>query len=228
MGIEASARRILVFTAALAAIVSVTSATSQACDSQSCASRQVVAQAQPATSSATNARPAAANAPVSLKTFTKTKSRSASRQSARAQKARIEAARKAKQNSDNNKDAADIASEAKKVAPVVANANAELIGGAAGSNKPVDENPIAPAAEQPAPQAAAAVQVVEPEELNDVDKAAWAANAHPRTVSTALLDSRAEMHDDDSKWAQTSTIGKIFVAFGALLTLGSAIRMFLA
>jgi hypothetical protein len=41
-------------------------------------------------------------------------------------------------------------------------------------------------------------------------------------------DSHAELRDDDSRWAQTSTIGKIFVAFGALLTLGSAIRMFMA
>jgi hypothetical protein len=36
------------------------------------------------------------------------------------------------------------------------------------------------------------------------------------------------MRADDSKWAHTSTVGKIFVALGALLTIGSAIRMLIA
>jgi hypothetical protein len=33
---------------------------------------------------------------------------------------------------------------------------------------------------------------------------------------------------DNSTWNHTSLIGKIFIAFGGLLTLGSAARMFMA
>jgi hypothetical protein len=33
---------------------------------------------------------------------------------------------------------------------------------------------------------------------------------------------------DSSTWDQTSLIGKIFIAFGALLTMASAARMFMA
>jgi hypothetical protein len=34
--------------------------------------------------------------------------------------------------------------------------------------------------------------------------------------------------NDSSTWDQTSLIGKIFIAFGALLTMASAARMFMA
>jgi hypothetical protein len=34
--------------------------------------------------------------------------------------------------------------------------------------------------------------------------------------------------NDTSTWDQTSLIGKIFIAFGALLTIASAARMFMA
>ena len=34
--------------------------------------------------------------------------------------------------------------------------------------------------------------------------------------------------NDNSTWDQTSLIGKIFIAFGALLTMASAARMFMA
>ena len=33
---------------------------------------------------------------------------------------------------------------------------------------------------------------------------------------------------DDTLWSQTSLIGKIFIAFGGLLTVASAARMFIA
>ena len=38
----------------------------------------------------------------------------------------------------------------------------------------------------------------------------------------------ASRSDESSTWDQTSLIGKIFIAFGALLTLASAARMFMA
>ena len=34
--------------------------------------------------------------------------------------------------------------------------------------------------------------------------------------------------DESSTWDQTSLIGKIFIGFGALLTMASAARMFMA
>jgi hypothetical protein len=38
----------------------------------------------------------------------------------------------------------------------------------------------------------------------------------------------AAASNDNSTWDQTSLIGKIFIAFGALLTIASAARMFMA
>ncbi len=70
--------------------------------------------------------------------------------------------------------------------------------------------------------------MVSADEFNDLDRAAWEANQMPKLMKLTASDSHAELRDDDLKWAQTSTIGKMFVAFGALLTLGSAIRMFMA
>jgi hypothetical protein len=88
--------------------------------------------------------------------------------------------------------------------------------------------PAAAETQATAPQPPA-VELVSAEEFNDLDRAAWEANQMPKLMQLkASGDSHAELRDDDSRWAQTSTIGKIFVAFGALLTLGSAIRMFMA
>ena len=42
------------------------------------------------------------------------------------------------------------------------------------------------------------------------------------------MRSAAAVSTDDSAWSQTSLIGKIFIAFGGLLTLASAARMFMA
>lgn len=103
-------------------------------------------------------------------------------------------------------------------------------------NKPAD----APAA-TPAP---AASQVVAPDQLNDLDRAlqenqpaaqAQAAPAPSQTVAMATTAIKAgppaqpaAVSNDGSTWDQTSLIGKIFIAFGALLTIASAARMFMA
>ncbi len=72
------------------------------------------------------------------------------------------------------------------------------------------------------------VQVVNADELNDLDKAATDA-AEPLTkLPSAVANSRAEMRVETSTWSQTSTIGKAFIAFGVMLTLASAARMFMA
>jgi hypothetical protein len=121
---------------------------------------------------------------------------------------------------------------------VLANANAQLVDAdAAKATAPASsaEKPAAAEAAPPSRPAAekqdaqpAAVELVSAEEFNELDRAAWDANQLPKLMQLKASDAHAELRDDDSRWAQTSTIGKIFVAFGAMLTLGSAIRMFMA
>jgi hypothetical protein len=71
-------------------------------------------------------------------------------------------------------------------------------------------------------------QLVAADQLNDVDRtlrednAPVAAPAHP-TATPVLVNSQ-----ESSTWDQTSLIGKIFIGFGALLTMASAARMFIA
>jgi hypothetical protein len=89
----------------------------------------------------------------------------------------------------------------------------------AGVDKPAD------AAETPADTA-----VVAPDQLNDGDRA-----LHPSSQTVAMAsakpaaDGTAQAANNDSTTLdKTSLIGKIFIAFGALLTMASAARMFMA
>jgi hypothetical protein len=84
-----------------------------------------------------------------------------------------------------------------------------------------------PAEGQPATDA-----VVASDQLNDLDRALQQspakqtvamASAKPAQAAPVLASS-----NDSSTWDQTSLIGKIFIAFGALLTMASAARMFMA
>jgi hypothetical protein len=88
-------------------------------------------------------------------------------------------------------------------------------------DKPVD-------AEAPADAAV----VVAPDQLNDVDRALQEAPS-TQTVAMASTKPAAESpgqaaNSDSSTLDKTSLIGKIFIAFGALLTMASAARMFMA
>jgi hypothetical protein len=78
------------------------------------------------------------------------------------------------------------------------------------------------------------LQVVEADQLNDVDKTlqettppsqTTVAVAPTKPVTTVVSNAAAS---ETSTWDQTSLIGKIFIAFGALLTVASAARMFMA
>jgi hypothetical protein len=134
--------------------------------------------------------------------------------------------------------------------PSVANANAQLTSAdgpadsaTALSSQARDRLQVM-AASQPDPQAqppAANTELVAADELNDVDRALSengnddkdkapsatlvmaAAQAPPPAQTQA-----AAVGPDDTAWSQTSLIGKIFIAFGGLLTLASAARMFMA
>ena len=89
------------------------------------------------------------------------------------------------------------------------------------------------ASDQPAEgQGAVTMQVVEADQLNDTDKALQEPTPPSQTtVAVAPVKPAAQARPagpESSTWDQTSLIGKIFIAFGALLTIASAARMFMA
>jgi hypothetical protein len=115
------------------------------------------------------------------------------------------------------------------VLPSVANANAQL---QPMGTKGADGNASAPrtndlAQDPPTASSDDATRVVAADQLNDVDRAlreeaTLATTANPPASSTAAAKV------ESSTWAQTSLIGKIFIGFGALLTMASAARMFIS
>lgn len=110
----------------------------------------------------------------------------------------------------------------------VADANAEMteLDIRAAAAVAAAQTPPAPASE---PETAN-VQLVAADQVNDIDRAANDNNnKSPKTVGKAApQDARAAVASNDSTWDQTSFIGKLFVAFGGLLTLASAARLFIA
>lgn len=102
---------------------------------------------------------------------------------------------------------------------------------------------VAPQPEQPASAAPADLQtsgqVVASDQLNDLDRAATEQTAAPSappqapiTLAKATADvpaaAQESVSQDNSTWDRTSMIGKVFIAFGGVLTMASAVRMFMA
>jgi hypothetical protein len=127
----------------------------------------------------------------------------------------------------------------------VANANAQLAEAdtpaAAAANamtSRASENgqaaPDSSAADKTAAAPALETQVVTSDQLNEVDRALQQANPPAQKTVLAAADAQPRpapvmaASSDSSTWDQTSLIGKIFIGFGALLTLASAARMFMA
>ena len=121
----------------------------------------------------------------------------------------------------------------------VANANAAIVTEPTGAAKAMTTRAnalmMAGADATAEPQAPAAEsQVVAADQLNEVDRALQEQPATPQTTvalaptkQVAAVATKAAA-SDNSTWDQTSLIGKIFIAFGALLTIASAARMFMA
>jgi hypothetical protein len=153
------------------------------------------------------------------------------------------------------KDGADAAAapkdaSASEIPPQVANANAQFATAdtpsGIGQQPPQGSAPQAAPASQPLSQPPAPPdgdsQVVATDQLNDVDRTlqqgpapATPVAAQASTDAPAATDAPAPRpapvmaaSSDSSTWDQTSLIGKIFIGFGALLTLASAARMFMA
>jgi hypothetical protein len=133
-------------------------------------------------------------------------------------------------------DVADDSDRSTAIPPSIANANAQL----ASAEAPPDSARAMSAKANTILLAAADKvsdpQVVAADQLNDVDRAlqegkpqAMAAAEAPASPSpaTSAVPVLASSNEN-STWDQTSLIGKIFIAFGALLTMASAARMFMA
>jgi hypothetical protein len=115
------------------------------------------------------------------------------------------------------------------IPPSVANANAELtptlpVGGATGSAVRDNQGATQPTADQ----------VVPPDQLNDLDRAMQLGSS-AATPMMAVTDvpamstqPSAPGDNDAASGDRTSLIGKIFIGIGVVLTLGSAVRMFVA
>jgi hypothetical protein len=96
--------------------------------------------------------------------------------------------------------------------------------------------PDKPADVPPAASAQSDAQVVSADQLNDVDRAlresppAASTPAEPQAAASAETPAApvAAKSSESTAWDQTSLIGRIFIGFGALLTMASAARMFMA
>ncbi|MGB8605323.1 hypothetical protein [Bradyrhizobium sp.] len=131
--------------------------------------------------------------------------------------------------------ATDDSDNASAIPPSVANANAQLAAAdtAIGNAKAVSA--LASQILQTAPgnstdeQPASETQmVVAADQLNDVDRALHESKPPAATLAMASAAPVMAGGNESSTWEQTSLIGKIFIGFGALLTMASAARMFIA
>jgi hypothetical protein len=174
----------------------------------------------------------ATGAPIVLKKYTK--SRHAQRKPSKAAQ---------KSGADKKATEADAAASSGNsstaIPPSVANANAQLPSpdtptGSAKAMSARANNILAAAADnRPDAQPAADAEVVAADQLNDLDRALQESKPPSPAPTLAMVTANAPApvmarSDDNSTWDQTSLIGKIFIAFGALLTMASAARMFMA
>jgi hypothetical protein len=189
---------------------------------------------------AASATPASAPAaPVALSKFTKQSShhwkKSATRKSDDvAQKSPDKKAGAAETAADRN---APSVPQSSAMPPSIANANAQLplTNAAVGNVQAMSEraNSIVQAASDDSP--AADVPIVSPDQLNDVDRA-LRENAPPAAPPTTASSNAPVMAasplmtagSGNTTWDRTSMIGKIFIGFGVMLTMASAVRMFIA
>jgi hypothetical protein len=183
-------------------------------------------------------------APIALSKFTKHSTRHGKSYAHR------KSSKLADKSSDKKDAASDIAADdsdnSSAITPAVANANAQMAtvdvpGGnakamSARANDILQAVPTNPADAQITTD----TQVVAADQLNDVDRALRESNppapAPATTLALASADTPAPAApvmassngNEGSTWDQTSLIGKIFIGFGALLTMASAARMFMA
>jgi hypothetical protein len=120
--------------------------------------------------------------------------------------------------------------------PSVANANAQLASADTPAGAAKSMSARASTILRAAPDGTAdakttpGTQVVSADQLNDVDRALH--DSTPPVLALASADPSAARvmasGNDNSIWDKTSLIGKLFMAFGVMLTMASAARMFMA
>jgi hypothetical protein len=178
-------------------------------------------------------------APIALSKYTKHSSRHAKSSAHRKSNSVAEKSAADKKPGDV---AADNGANSSVIPSSVADANAQLASGetptgdaakamSARANEILQNGPNQPA------EAQVEGQVVSADQLNDVDRAlheskpttlALASAEAPAAPAAPAAPVLAASNGESSTWDQTSLIGKIFIGFGALLTMASAARMFMA
>jgi hypothetical protein len=133
---------------------------------------------------------------------------------------------------------ADSGAASSELPPSVANANAQLPSagepGRSATAMPAWANDATPATSDNPANAKAdnGSVIIAADQLNDVDRALREGNAPAAGSVVASANPPAApvvaSGRESSTWDQTSLIGKIFIGFGALLTMASAARMFMA
>ncbi|MET0876043.1 MAG: hypothetical protein ABWY14_02795 [Tardiphaga sp.] len=178
---------------------------------------------------------AAPDKPIALNKFNKP--RHAKKVVAKARKTDGKADKDVAKNAGKDAEGSPKPDAAAIIPPTVANANAQLP-----AETPADMSAMAAQADSMQklmagkPDVAASpedgnLQVVAADQLNEVDRALSEekpADKPTLTLARATIDAPAVVSEDDATWDRTSLIGKIFIAFGGLLTMASAARMFMA
>jgi hypothetical protein len=172
-----------------------------------------------------------AGAPVALNKFTKHRSKKQAAVSHKPDKAASKPADAKKADQD---DTAQADAAAPNIPSSVANANAQLQAG----DTPADDalktaaaqadNALKTARQNDQANASGNAELVSADQLNEVDRSLSDDKAPAPTLSMAVAQAPATARSSDSTWDQASLIGKIFIAFGGLLTFASAARMFMA
>lgn len=181
-----------------------------------------------------------AGAPMALKKYTKQSSRS-SKKYANHKSSKEASKSSAAKKAETDDVAASDNVNSSGISPSVANANAQLASAdnSVGNAKAMSARAttiVQAAADTPSDtQPAGDSQVVAADQLNDLDRALEESKPAAPAVKLASADTPPAPaapvmanSNENSTWDQTSLIGKIFIGFGALLTMASAARMFMA
>jgi hypothetical protein len=178
-----------------------------------------------------------AGAPVALNKFAKHRSK---KQAAVSRKSEKVAAKPADAKKADEAETAQDAAAAPNIPPSVANANAQLQAGDTPADNALKiaavqaDNALKTAKQNDQAQndqakaSAANAEMVSADQLNEVDRSLSDDKAPAPTLSMAVAQTPAVARNSDSSWDQASLIGKVFIAFGGLLTFASAARMFMA
>lgn len=115
------------------------------------------------------------------------------------------------------------------IPPSIANANAQMLLAGARINAATAIPPGAGVTAIASDRADAddRTLVVAADQLNDVDRTLQEGSSTPAAPISSPPAPAATTTGESTVWNQTSLIGKIFIGFGALLTMASAARMFI-